>query len=437
MKVGQAFLQTFAVQVTQTAMSIATGILIARGLGPDGQGRYAVFAAAVGLGVILGSLGQFESNVLTSEGRLQTGRVLLTRSFIQSGTLALALFVTLPLWHAAFGSKAVPPVLVFFPVVLALEVEAQLLRGVNLGQHRIAAFNLSTLMQRLVYLLGVLLITVSGHVSLAGVLGGWAGATAVSVAVTALWAWRRSDVVQITFARLLADWGAAFRRGMRALLTIATSLMLVRCDIWMLGPLLGVSTVGQMSVAVTLAEWLWYVPYILGNILFAAVAADKESRAARQVCRAARGVVGLVAPLSLALVIWGSNLVPLLYGRAYTPAGGLLQILAPGMAAIAVHIVVDTYFAGQGFPAISVWSAVGALVAKVGLNLLVIPVYGASGAAAVTVGVYTALLLVKVYAFTRATGLPVSTVLVPTRDDVIANLETIRLWVKARLGFAA
>src|SRR5205807_2455925 len=56
MRVGSAFLQTLAIQVTQSAASILTGILIARSLGPDGQGRYAVFAAAVALGVVIGSV---------------------------------------------------------------------------------------------------------------------------------------------------------------------------------------------------------------------------------------------------------------------------------------------------------------------------------------------------------------------------------------------
>src|SRR5207253_1977322 len=109
-------------------------------------------------------------------------------------------------------------------------------------------------------------------------------------------------------------WGLAFKRGLRALITIAATLLLLRSDVWMLGPWLGAATVGQMSVAITLAEWLWYVPYILGNILFAAVAADKETRAVTQVCRAARGIVSLVVPLTLVMLAAGSRLVTLLYG---------------------------------------------------------------------------------------------------------------------------
>src|SRR5205807_3163702 len=103
-----------------------------------------------------------------------------------------------------------------------------------------------------------------------------------------------------------------------------------------------------------------------------------------------------MVPVAVAMVLMGRRIIPLIYGRAYEPAGLLFIVLVPGMMALALHIVVDSYFAGSGFPPISVWSAVAALAAKVGLNLLVIPRFGAVGAAAVTTLVYVALLMVKV-----------------------------------------
>src|SRR5690348_4216655 len=103
LKVGAAFLQTFVTQVAQSAASILTGILIARGLGPSGQGRYAVVAAAVALGVIFASLGQFEGNVLSSAGAAVSGRPLLVRSWLQSTVLGMILVLTVPLWGNRLG----------------------------------------------------------------------------------------------------------------------------------------------------------------------------------------------------------------------------------------------------------------------------------------------------------------------------------------------
>ena len=434
MRVGPAFAQTFASQVVQSAASIATGIVIARGLGPVGQGRYAFFAAIVAFGVIVASLGQFEGNVLSSAGASSLGRLLLSRTVAHALLVAALLLALLPLWRQGFQADAATAIPVFFAIVLALEVEAQLLRGVNLGQHHITAYNVATLLQRFVYLTAVASFAVTIGLRLERVLAAWAGATFLSVLVSGVWIWVRSAPVALDWRRLLAGWGAMLTRGLRALVTIALTLLLVRCDIWMLRPLLGVATVGQMSVATGLAEWLWYVPSILGNVLFAAAAADRGPRTVQQITRAARAVVALVVPAAIVLMLFGRRLVPLVYGAAYQPAGLLFVILLPGMTAVAVHLVVDSYFAGKGFPRISIWAAAGALALKVGLNLVAIPAFGAPGAAAVTTGVYTALLLVKVVAFTRETGTPIAAVLRPSWRELAGNAAAARAWVAAQLG---
>jgi len=426
LKVGAAFLQTLVTQVAQSAASILTGILIARGLGPAGQGRYAVVAAAVALGVIFASLGQFEGNVLSSAGVAASGRPLLMRSWLQSSTVGFILLLTVPLWHNRLGvADAWIPVA--FTVVLALEIEAQLVRGINLGQHHIASYNLITLVQRFAYLTAVVTLRVVGLLRLQTVLAAWAGAAMLSQAVASAWVWVRSGKAPVSLRGMTHGLKRDLRRGARALITISATLLLVRCDIWMLGPMLGVRFVGQMSVASTLAEWLWYVPSILGNVLFAAGAGDR-TRIAVRISRASRAVVTLILPALVILEVVGRRLVPTIYGAAYGDAGVLFVILLPGMAAVAVHLVVDSYFSGKGFPAVSIWGAIGALGAKAGLNLIAIPLWGAPGAAMVTTAVYTSLLFFKVFFFTRETGVSVRALIVPTWNETRETMGTAWLW---------
>src|SRR3989475_13174428 len=78
---------------------------------------------------------------------------------------------------------------------------------------------------------------------------------------------------------------------------------------------------------------------------------------------------------------------------------------------------------------ISIWSAAGALVAKIGLNLLLIPRLGLNGAAVATSLVYVTLLTVKIIAFTMRTGTSVATLVRPAWEDVRDNLATARRWV--------
>ncbi len=87
------------------------------------------------------------------------------------------------------------------------------------------------------------------------------------------------------------------------------------------------------------------------------------------------------------------------------------------MTALGIHLIVDSYFAGSGFPAITIWGATAALVAKVGLNLIAVPAAGAEGAVAVTSAVYIGLLAVKVVGFTRATGVPAADLFLLNQSD--------------------
>jgi len=216
----------------------------------------------------------------------------------------------------------------------------------------------------------------------------------------------------------------------RAFVTLGVTLLLIRCDLWMLGPMVGVETVGQMSIAIALGEWLWYIPSILGNLLFAVVAADVVGKSTRQISLGTRAVTSILVPTALVLSLAGPKLVMALYGKSYEPAGTLFVLLLPGMTALGIHLVIDAYFAGKGFPSISILSAIAALTAKVGLNLVAVPSFGARGAAVVTSLVYTALLTVKIRAFASHTGTPVRSLLVPAPGD----FQYVLTWARTRLG---
>jgi len=175
------------------------------------------------------------------------------------------------------------------------------------------------------------------------------------------------------------------------------------------------------------------VPYILGTVLFTAVAANRQA-AVGQICRGSRAIIALLFPIAILLMLLGQRFLPFVYGSAYAPAGLLFVILVPGMIALAVHIVVDSFFAGQGFPTISIVSAGGALLAKVALNFVTIRRFGLIAAPIVTSVVYSLLLLVKLIAFTRQTGQKWSAILVPTWSDVRANAGTAASWLGSRMG---
>jgi O-antigen/teichoic acid export membrane protein len=418
MKVGAAFVQTLASQILQSAASILTGVLIARGLGPAGQGRYATFAAGVALGALIASLGQFHGNVLAAADRSGVPRVLLLRAGVHGGVVLALLSSVILLGGRLLTSEQRTTTAALFVIILSLEAVADMVRGINLGQHNVTGWNVAGLTQRLVYFAAVSSLTLHLGWRLESVVACWAAATFVSVVVSGGWIWFRTPRSSFTLRGIWAGWAPRLVKGIRAFIAIGFTLLLVRADVWMLRPMLGLATVGQISVATSVAEWLWYIPSILGNLMFALVAADQGAESVRRVARSARLVTGLVVPTMVVLLLTGRWLVHLLYGPAYHDAGVLFTLLLPGMAALGIHLVIDSYFAGSGFPPITIWGAIAAAVVKFGLNLVVVPWYGAVGAACVTTLVYGALLALKAVWFVRTTGVRGRDLFLANRSDM-------------------
>jgi len=190
--------------------------------------------------------------------------------------------------------------------------------------------------------------------------------------------------------------------------------------------------VGQISVASGLAEWLWYVPTIIGNLLFAAVAADKGPASVDKVCRASRLVVAGTLPLALVLLLFGNRIVGLLYGQSFAIAGEVFRLLVPGMMAIAIHLVIDSYFAGIGFPALSIVITGTALAIKLLGNLALVPRFGVYGAAVATSIAYVVMLVAKVVWFSRRTGVSIGDQVLLRRQDIGRALAGVKEWIARR-----
>src|SRR5437899_3809039 len=132
MKVGAAFVQTLASQLSQSVASLATGVIIARGLGPTGQGHYATFAAGIVLGAFLASLGQFHGNVLAGADHRIAPRVLLMRALLHGCVTLSVLILAVLIAGERFVPARWPVLAVLFALLLARESISEMWGGIPL-----------------------------------------------------------------------------------------------------------------------------------------------------------------------------------------------------------------------------------------------------------------------------------------------------------------
>lgn len=167
-------------------------------------------------------------------------------------------------------------------------------------------------------------------------------------------------------------------------------LVNLRLDFLLLGVLAGPATLGVYAVASKFAELMRLPATALNYVLY-----PRFTRALPAVAsRDARHLLGRACLVSMAAtpLLAGLSIValPLLFGKEFQPAVVPACLLLVGLAVEGAAAVASAYLWGAGRPgANSVGMGVGVVI-TIALDLLLIPRYGASGAAIASSAAYLA-----------------------------------------------
>jgi O-antigen/teichoic acid export membrane protein len=218
----------------------------------------------------------------------------------------------------------------------------------------------------------------------------------------------------IGFSRRLVR--ASLSYGLRIQVAALFRMAAGRFDLLLLSLLVPLSTVGYYAIAQIVSELVLLMPRAFGTVLVPVLAGD--SRDARLSAPAVRlsGTLSLVAVAGVAAL--GPLLIVFGYGPAYTAAIVPLLILLPGIWFQSAGDLSSYVLAGRGRPGASSVLAVVQGVATVALDLVLIPPFGAVGAAVASLLAYTVYGLVSLRVLGRESGEPVRSMLVVNRVEL-------------------
>jgi O-antigen/teichoic acid export membrane protein len=159
-----------------------------------------------------------------------------------------------------------------------------------------------------------------------------------------------------------------------------------RLDTILLQQLLGPRAVGQYGVAVRVMEVLFVIPGVLGTTIFPSIARNLRAHPAMVVTRGLKAIRWLVLA-SLPVAVAGSLVGPALFGpvfgREFGASGPAFQILVWTVVPVFASIVTSSIIAAGARPIVNTYLAAGMVLLNLVGNLVLIPRYGISGAAAV------------------------------------------------------
>lgn len=232
----------------------------------------------------------------------------------------------------------------------------------------------------------------------------WFGATlvleAVLAAILLLNAARRADLApsRWRFDRLIAR--RLLSGSWPLLLSGMAVIVYMRIDQIMLASMVGDDAVGRFSAALRISEVWYFIPASIMTAAFPAMVAkrqlgEREYEAYLQ--RLYDGMAWLGIGVAVVLSLGATSLINVLYGSAYSESASVLRIQVWAGVAVAMSYVHGRWLLAEGLQRVGLLYTLVGCVVNLSLNTLLIPRYGAVGAAWATLAAQLGVLPVQMF----------------------------------------
>ncbi|MEV4457623.1 polysaccharide biosynthesis C-terminal domain-containing protein [Microbispora sp. NPDC049633] len=405
---AEGLLPTMVSQAVPLVLAAVAGVFLARCLHPEGRGVYATVTTTAGIAIVLGHLSVGRSQIALWPV-LDRHRSLVANAAILGLLLGLASAALTFGAVTALDLSPAPALMATALLAVPFGVAAFNLKGVALLQGRVGLANRSVVTAAVVLYVPVLCLAVTGTLTLPAVVACWTVSTVLPFAlfVRPLGLPTRGEAA---LARRQLAMSGRYHPG-----TVAFHLLLT-LDVLLLAALVTPAETGLYTVATSWLSLSRVPTDALAQITLSHQAVRDECDARSATARAIRINLMLSSVAVGALACASPLLVPLLYGSAFSASLAPLLALVPGTVAWSLLRPAEQYLVRLGRPMTMTALAVGALAANLGLNGVLMPLWGAVGAAVASTTCYSAMAVAEVGWFARVAGLPAVDLLPRFRD---------------------
>ncbi len=396
------FLSGLGGQALYLILAFPAGVLLARLLGPDGKG-------AVDLAILLPTLVGLFANLgfstsgayLVSSNRFPSPDVIanLAGTWLLLSALLTPIYCTLAAlgWLSALAPGVGSGLLLAGTLLIPLTLGRDYLASVILGHQQFVLYNSVPVVYAATNLLGIGVLVWTLKLDRAGALG--AVLASQFGCVLYLLAhlrrfWDGRPRLQASILREAASYGLKGQAGN------ILQFFNYRLDVLLLAQFRSLAEVGYYTLAVSLAELLWYIPNASALVVFPRTASAREE--ARQFTPLVfRIVSGITLTAAVVLAVVGRPLINLIYGTKFLQSGMPFLFLLPGVVCLGGAKVLSADLNGRGLPQYNALGALISLIVTLGLDLLLIPRAGANGAALASSAAYFSSLAYTVVVYGR------------------------------------
>jgi O-antigen/teichoic acid export membrane protein len=399
-------------------LNAASGVLLARGLGPTGRGEVAAVQLWVFFLSTIVVLGIPDAVVYLVARRRQLAGTYVTSAaaltLLASVPVVLIGWIVLPVVLAAQSEGTVNlarAFLVFVPLYAITIQPSQGLRGLA----SFARWNALRILPSTLWVAVAAAAILFDERRSSFVIYGSIVMSVVTLFVTIAVA---APVIGRPFRVRTSTWGPMLRFGLPLLIASVPQWLNFRLDQLLLAAFVDSRELGIYVVAVAWAGLVTPLVNAIGVVLFPRLAAERETvEQQRMLFRVVRITMVIVTVLVVVLFVLTPLAIPAFFGGAFLDAVSVGMILVVASAALAVNFVLEEGFRGLGRPTEVLWAEIGGLAGTAVVLALLLPRFGIVGAAVASLAGYLLTSVVLVRRLSRVVEGGVIVQCIPRRRD--------------------
>lgn len=397
----------FASQVAIAGLRSVGVVIVARELGPVGQGLVAVALAVPAVLVLLFGVGvPVSATYFVGSRRYEVREVVGHAMALAALGAASALLCAALLVAVGLDAKILPGLSHSALAVALAMVPLGLLRlnlaGIVQGQQRVLHLSMIDTVEAIVLVISIIGATSAFDRSIAAVLTAYAVASFVALGLVVRDLRASSVLCGPKWDRSIAREMTVF--GMRGNAGNLLQFLTYRLDTLFVNAWVGSRPAGIYSVAVRIAELLWLLPNAVGRVLLPRSAASTEERSREFAPRVFWATATATVVLAGVLSISADQVIRILFGPGYAHAVSALLVLLPGVIAVSCSVVLSNEMVGRGAPQLNALNSFVGAIATLLFDVALIPWLGVIGAAMASTLVYALNLLLAIVFYERLAG---------------------------------
>jgi len=395
---------TFFTRMANLVIGVIISILLARMLGPDGRGIYALAILIPSLAFIFTNLGINSSTVYFLGRKKYSPQVIAGSNIIFSVFISLLAIILILLSLLFFKNTflAGVPLYAFILAILIVPFRIFISNSINvlLGIHRYITYNVMSFLDIFVHLILLLLLFLLSSFTILTALIAYLAASIITLIIIYI---VLKKIISTFRFRLNKDYlRDAFTYGSKSYLSNVISFLHLRIDTLIINYFLNPLAVGFYAVATSLTERLWLLSESASVILFPKIASERNDEAKRiftpVLCR---NILLLTIIGAILLLLLGKWIILLLYSKKFLNAVMPFQILLIGTIFVSGSKILANDIAGRGKPMINTYINIVSLFINIILNIILIPKYGIAGAAYATTISYSLIFFIRGIVYSR------------------------------------